>query len=483
MGAVDRFELDPNSRLSSDGRVLFGGSPMSMFRLSKAGSALIERVATRQPLPKGHHALTSRLVAAGALHPLPDRGSGPTEHDVTLVVPCYEADPVRVARLAASADFARVIAVDDASPTPLPKIDGVEVIRMERNGGPGAARQCGLDAVDTPFVAFLDADVTAARGWMESLLPHFVTDEVALVAPRVRAAEPGPESDIAARVCARFEALRGPLDLGPQRARIRAASRVSYVPAAALVARTDSLRRIGGFDPALRLGEDVDLVWRLDESGAMCRYEPSSEVQHEVRTTLRGWLRQRAGYGFSATDLAVRHPGAVAPVQTSAWSALAWSITAAGSPLIGLCVAGGTTAALAKKFPDLPNRTREAVRLAGLGNLHAGRVLATALTRSWWPISLLAALVSRRARRLLALALLVPTAVEWWPARRTIDPLTFAVLRLLDDGAYGFGLWKGAIVRRSPAALVPDLTSWPNRPRYARFRDAAIATSGTSGQQ
>jgi len=91
--------------------------------------------------------------------------------------------------------------------------------------------------------------------------------------------------------------------------------------------------------------------------------------------------------------------------------------------------------------------------------------------------------MSRRARHLLLLALLVPTAFEWWPSRRKIDPLTFAVLRVLDDGAYGFGLWRGAVARRSVAALVPDLTSWPNRPRYTRFREAGIATSGTSGQQ
>ena len=483
VGAVDRFELDPSSRLSSDGRVLFGGSPLSMFRLSTAGAALLERVSTGQPLPSGHQALTSRLVSAGALHPLPEPGAGPTERDVTLVIPYYNADPERVRALWASADFARVIVVDDASPTPFPEIVGVDVLRLESNGGPAVARQRGLELVDTPFVAFLDADVTAPEGWMKPLLPHFTDGAVALVAPRVRAADSNDRDTAIAQACARFEGLRGPLDLGPRRARIRAASRVSYVPAAALVARSEALRRAGGFDTALRLGEDVDLVWRLDESGATCRYEPSSEVHHEVRHTLGAWLRQRSGYGFSATDLAQRHPGAVAPVQTSAWSALAWSAVAAGAPLAGACIAGGTTAALVRKFPDLPNRAIEAARLAGLGNLHAGRVLATAATRSWWPASLALALVSRRARRALLLAVVVPTALEWWPSRRKMDPFTFALLRLLDDCAYGFGLWRGAVARRSGAALLPDLTSWPNRPRYARFRDARIATSGTSGQQ
>ena len=281
---------------------------------------------------------------------------------------------------------------------------------------------------------------------------------------------------------ARFESLRGPLDLGPLRGRIRAASRVSYVPAAALIARTEALRSVGGFDPSLRLGEDVDLVWRLDEAGWMCRYEPAVEVRHDVRPGLRAWLRQRAGYGFSATDLALRHPGAVAPVQTSIWSAVSWALPAVGCPVLGAAVAAGSTAALVKKLPEMPEREREALRLAGLGHLHAGRILATALTRSWWPVAVLTMLVSRRARRVVGAAIVVPTLLEWWKVRRSIDPIRFGLLRLLDDGSYGFGLWKGAWARRSVAALLPDLTSWPNRPKYAAARAAAGATAAGGHQ-
>ncbi len=484
MGTVSRFELDPGARTSSDGRVLFGGSPLSLFRLTPAGSKIVDRIRTGEHLAPGHGALTTRLVSAGALHPVPDPGTGPTTDQVTLVVPAFAADPERVQALSLATGCSRTIVVDDASIVPFPPLTGIEVIRFESNAGPGAARQAGLERVSTPFVVFLDTDITVEDGWITALLPFFADDKVALVAPRVRASErAGVSTTALSHMLSQFESLRGPLDLGPHRGRIRAASRVSYVPAAALVARTDALRAIGGFDPALRLGEDVDLVWRLDEAGWMCRYEPGVEVRHDVRTTLRAWLRQRVGYGFSATDLALRHPGAVAPIQTSIWSAASWALSALGLPVVGAAVAAGSTAALVKKLPEMADREREALRLAGLGHLHAGRILATALTRSWWPVSLLAALVSSRARRVLVAAVAVPTLLDWWKVRRSIDPVRFAVLRLLDDGSYGFGLWKGAWTRQSAAALVPDLTSWPNRPKYAASREAAGATAAGGPQK
>ena len=39
------------------------------------------------------------------------------------------------------------------------------------------------------------------------------------------------------------------------------------------------------FDPALRVGEDVDLVWRLVAAGLAVRYDPAVEVEHDEPTT------------------------------------------------------------------------------------------------------------------------------------------------------------------------------------------------------
>jgi hypothetical protein len=220
------------------------------------------------------------------------------------------------------------------------------------------------------------------------------------------------------------------------------------VPAAALLVRTDALRQIGGFDRSLRVGEDVDAVWRLVEAGWRCRYEPASVVHHSPRASWRALISQRIGYGSAAAPLARRHKGALAPVRVSGWSGGVWGLLAAGRPLEALGLAGATAAALVSKLDGLP--AAESVRLTALGHLYAGRSLAEGARRAWWPLLLAGALVSRRARLVAALAA-VPALLDG------------GVARLVDDLAYGAGVWKGVLAEREPAPLVPDFTSWPGR--------------------
>ena len=85
---------------------------------------------------------------------------------------------------------------------------------------------------------------------------------------------------------AAYEQRNSPLDLGDEPARIVPGTRVSYVPAAAIVCRTEAIRSISGFDENLRTGEDVDLVWRLIAAGYRCRYEPGSVVNHQPRDSI-----------------------------------------------------------------------------------------------------------------------------------------------------------------------------------------------------
>ena len=97
-------------------------------------------------------------------------------------------------------------------------------------------------------------------GWLEPLLSCFDDARVALAAPRVTAPSPGPRAGILDR----YEAARSPLDLGPVEGRVRARTRVSYVPAAALLARAAAVR--GGWrlrrTPAGRRGRGPRLAAR-----------------------------------------------------------------------------------------------------------------------------------------------------------------------------------------------------------------------------
>ena len=428
-------------------RVVIGGSPLRLFRLSAGGQRVVEAIELQQPLPPGHAALTDRLVEAGAIHPAPTESLF-TAADVTVVIPAFNARPN------VPGEYGGVIVVDDASDPPLEPLAGALMIRLARNSGPGAARNAGLAEVTTPLVAFVDTDVDVDGDWLSRLLPHFNDPLVALVAPRVGCSE-------GSTTLAQYEMVRSPLDLGDQPARVAAGSRVSYVPAAALLVRSDALRAIGGFDESLRTGEDVDMVWRLLDAGHRCRYEPASVVHHRPRPSFALWARQRLAYGRSAASLDRKHPGAVAPLRMSGWSAAVWGLVLMRRPVAAVAIAAGTVVALQRKLGDVP--PAESVRLAGLGHLYAGRQVGSAITRVWWPLALCAAVVCRRTRLPLLGAAITPPLLDWLARRGPLDPTRYVALRLVDDVAYGAGVWIGVIDERSIGALAPKFTNWPGR--------------------
>lgn len=403
-----RFRIDRS--WERYGSVVLAGSPLRLFRLTSRGEALVSRLETGGDVPAS--TLTDRLLDAGAIHPTPGDGDATryTRDDVTIVTP----------QLGGEAHGDGRVTVDDGS---TPAIPGA-ALRLETNRGPAAARNAARPLVATPIVAFLDADVsTPEPGWISSLLHHFDDPRVALVAPRVRGEQGSP------------------LDLGDEPARVRSGTRVSYVPGAALLVRVEALDAIGGFDERLRFGEDVDLVWRLDEAGWRCRYDPAVAVWHEPRGSWRERLRQHAGYGTSAAPLALRHPGALSPVHVNGWTATTWALVLLGRWAGAAAIGTGSSVALVRKLPDVPPRA--ALELAGRGHLLAGRQFAAAARRAWWPILLIGSLASRRCR--------------WW----LLLAIACDVRAAPTDIAYGWGVWTGMRRLRTWTPIVPRLHRWP----------------------
>jgi mycofactocin system glycosyltransferase len=387
---------------------------------------------------------------------------------VTVVIPVRDDAPGLAATLARLGPVEHVLVVDDGSADPAavrraaaagPQDGRTQVLRLDVSRGPGGARQMGWQAAPTEVVAFVDAGCTCEPGWLGPLTAHLADPAVAAVAPRIRSlVAQGTAAWLGA-----YEEVRSPLDLGPAPAAVRPRSPVPYVPTAALVVRRAALDAVGGFDPVLRRGEDVDLVWRLAAAGWVVRYEPVVRVGHAGRPTLGALLRQRYDYGTSAGPLAARHGDAVAPLSASAWSAAAWGLAGLGHPVMGAGVAAASTAALVPRLRTLRHPGTEALRLAGGGHLRTGRLIAEAMRRSWWPLLGMACLGSRPARRLALLAAVGPPVLERRPAPRAVPLPAWLALRLAEDLAYGLGVWAGAARCRSTAALRPHLMGRPGR--------------------
>ena len=455
-----RIALDPRARWAGDGTVLVGGSPLRLLRLTPAGRRLVERLSAGEPVPRspGAQSLTRRLLDAGVAHPRPPRPASPPE--AVVVIPVRNDADGLAATLAALAGSPPSVVVDDASDDAeavRARVAGPRTTLLHRaaQGGPAAARNDGWRATDTPLVAFVDANCEPEPGWLDLLLPHFADPQVAAVAPRI-IPPPGTEHG---GLLGAYEAVASPLDLGARETIVRPGSPAPFVPTAALVVRRSALEELDGFDEALPVGEDVDFVWRLGAAGWSVRYEPRAIVRHPIRSSWTGWLAQRFRYGTSAAPLARRHGWSVAPAVMSPWTAGAWTLAAAGQPLLGAAAAAYSIAALRRQIPP-----DEALRLAGLGHLRGGLVLARALRRAWAPAGVILALAGRRrSRAVLAAAAVVPGLVDWLQRRPALDPARFAVLRLADDLAYACGVWAGCARERSARALLPDLRSASGR--------------------
>jgi GT2 family glycosyltransferase len=65
--------------------------------------------------------------------------------------------------------------------------------------------------------------------------------------------------------------------------------------------RREHILAAGGFDPALRRAEDVELAYRLDTAGLTFVYEPNAVGLHYAERSFRSWLA--AGYAYGRNDI------------------------------------------------------------------------------------------------------------------------------------------------------------------------------------
>jgi mycofactocin system glycosyltransferase len=266
---------------------------------------------------------------------------------------------------------------------------------------------------------------------------------------------------------ARYESVRSSLDLGRREAPVVPYGTVSYVPSAAIICRRSSLAEVGGFDETLECGEDVDLCWRFVEAGARRRYEPIALVAHNHRVQLREWLARKAFYGKSAAPLSVRHPDKTAPMVISGWMLVVWLLLAMGSgigALASLVIAALTARRIAGNLRGADSQPRDVAVVAARGLAAAALQLASALCRHYWPVALLAAIVSRRCRQIVVLAAIVDGVADWSSRHsnaedqtKRIGLLPYLALKRLDDMAYGAGMWTGMVRERHLGALKPQI--------------------------
>ncbi|MEV0675084.1 glycosyltransferase [Actinosynnema sp. NPDC050436] len=197
---------------------------------------------------------------------------------------------------------------DDTVPRVRREFPEVRVIALERNAG-AAARNAGVRAADTPYVAFCDDD----SWWAADALPRAEAlfdahPRLGLVAARV-VVEPSGSLD---PVCGSMAV--SPLGTDP---RLPGPSVLGFICCGAVV-RRDAFLAVGGFAPLLFFcGEERLFSWDLAAAGFACCYVEDVRAHH-LPSTARGpaaarhrvelrndllttWLRRPRAAAWSAT--------------------------------------------------------------------------------------------------------------------------------------------------------------------------------------
>lgn len=477
-----RVVWDCRARLWSDGAVVTGGAPWRLVRVARRARPFVRGLraagaAGVVPSAAVERATADLLVGRGIAHPTVP--ACPLAGEVGVVVPAHDrVQPLEscLRRLAG----VPVVVADDASRDGeavrrVAERHGASVVRLEVNQGPGGARNAGMAATAAPIVAFLDSDCSAQPGWLEGLVAHFDDARVGVVAPRVR------PRVVRRSLLGRYETDRSALDMGQRPELVRPGAPLGFLPSAALLVRRKALDG-HGFEPSMRVGEDVDLVWRLVDAGWQARYEPSVVVLHEARLEPRAWARRRFDYGTSVADLDRRHPGRLAPARVSAWNVVV-ALLLPKRPRLAALVAATATGTLGVRLARSATPAWLAGPVVGQGLVADAAAVGHALRREWWPLGWAALAVAARSRvaAAAALCMLAPVALDYVRRRPDVDPLRYAALRLVDDAAYGTGVLTGAVRTRRLGVLLPEVR-WPfvrSGRRSAVGVDAAACTHPT----
>lgn len=205
-----------------------------------------------------------------------------------------------------------VIVVDNASTDGSPeaveeKFPDVQVIRLPRNRG-AAARNIGVAAARTPYVAFADDDSWWAPGALEAAARTLRRrPTLALVAARTLV---GPEQRLDPVCTAMAES---PL---PELPDVGGRVVVGFV-ACATVVRRDAFLDVGGFDEVVFFpGEEERVALDLTCAGWELAFVPSVTAHHHPEERTDGTARLRLLRRNAVLTAVMRHPWPVVVDRT-----------------------------------------------------------------------------------------------------------------------------------------------------------------------
>lgn len=387
--------------------------------------------------------------------------------EVSVIVPVYNrpADLERCLDALLKLDYSsaklEIIVVDDASTDGTGEVAARYPVRLLHNStqlGPAGSRNRAIEVAAHELIACVDSDCVVAPNWLRELAALFADEQIAAAGGATRAAYINSPLE-------RYEAVRSSLFMGERPAEVRLQGSLSYLPTCNLIFRRSVYREVGGFDPALRFGEDVDFCWRVLKAGWRIRYHPAAQLAHAYRADWGGFLKTRRDYASSEAPLVARHPDKHRTLYLPLWEGLAWAgvFTALSSRKIWPLGFSLTLPLVVgwRKWGNLrgyalPLGLEQVLMAEYRSYTVAGYHLGTH-SGKYYSLPLLVGLLPRRTRLATAIILTGPVIADYVRCKPRLNLPMFVMLSLVENLFYQFGVALGCLREKKLTALIPRL--------------------------
>ena len=179
----------------------------------------------------------------------------------------------------------------------------------QKNQGPGAARNHGLENSQGELILFIDSDCEAHPDWIQTIYEEYLNDSFdACGGPD------GAKDDFTTLQKAIDFAMTSFMTTGGMRGHSEKMMAKFFPRTHNMGIKRSVYEKVGGFGD-LRHGQDIELSNRIRKSGARIKFLINAVVYHRRRTSIKQFFKQVFNWGVARINLGKIDPSMLEPIH------------------------------------------------------------------------------------------------------------------------------------------------------------------------